>query len=92
MRVHRQANEPTFCLLDFEVLTRSRKNPYRDARGMERPIFPPKRCVFFPFLAESLDDDERRQIEIARGAQLQFLAQIPWTQEFDHPQIAGAHP
>jgi HD-GYP domain-containing protein (c-di-GMP phosphodiesterase class II) len=88
-----KANEPTLLpSWDFEVLTEIGKKMYRDARGMERPYLSAEEVRFLSIPRGSLDDDERRQIESHVVHSFNFLAQIPWTQEFRAiPAIARAH-
>jgi len=88
-----KANEPTLLpSWDFEVLTEIAQKSYRDARGMERPYLSAEEVRFLSIPRGSLDDDERRQIESHVVHSFNFLAQIPWTQEFRAiPAIARAH-
>jgi len=88
-----KANEPTLLpSWDFEVLTEIAQKMYRDARGMERPYLSAEEVRFLSIPRGSLDDDERRQIESHVVHSFNFLAQIPWTQEFRAiPAIARAH-
>jgi hypothetical protein len=88
-----KANEPTLLpSWDFEVLTEIAQKTYRDARGMERPYLSGEEVRFLSIPRGSLDEDERRQIESHVVHSFNFLAQIPWTQEFRAiPAIARAH-
>jgi HD-GYP domain-containing protein (c-di-GMP phosphodiesterase class II) len=88
-----KANEPTLLpSWDFEVLTEIAQKMYRDARGMERPYLSAEEVRFLSIPRGSLDEDERRQIESHVLHSFNFLAQIPWTQEFRAiPAIARAH-
>jgi len=88
-----RANEPTLLpSWDFEVLTEIAKKTYRDPRGTERPYLSPEEVQFLSIPCGSLDEGERRQIESHVMHSFNFLAQIPWTQEFRAiPEIARAH-
>jgi HD-GYP domain-containing protein (c-di-GMP phosphodiesterase class II) len=88
-----KANEPTLLpSWDFEVLAEITQKTYRDPRGMECPYLSPEEVRFLSIPRGSLDEDERRQIESHVVHSFNFLAQIPWTQEFRAiPQIARAH-
>ena len=88
-----KANEPTLLpSWDFEVLSEIGQKMYRDVRGMEHPYLSAEEVRFLSIPRGSLDDDERRQIESHVLHSFNFLAQIPWTQEFRAiPTIARAH-
>jgi HD-GYP domain-containing protein (c-di-GMP phosphodiesterase class II) len=65
---------------------------YRDPRGTERPYLSSEEVRFLSIPRGSLDADERRQIESHVLHSFNFLAQIPWTEEFRGiPEIARAH-
>jgi len=88
-----KANEPTLLpSWDFDVLTEIAQKTYRDARGTECPYLSGEEVRFLSIPRGSLDEDERRQIESHVVHSFNFLAQIPWTQEFRAiPAIARAH-
>jgi len=88
-----RANEPTLLpTSDFEVLNEIAHKTYRDPRGTERPYLSSEEVRFLSIPRGSLDADERRQIESHVLHSFNFLAQIPWTEEFRGiPEIARAH-
>jgi HD-GYP domain-containing protein (c-di-GMP phosphodiesterase class II) len=88
-----KANEPTLLpSWDFEVLTEISQKMYCDARGTERPYLSAEEVRFLSIPRGSLDADERHQIESHVMHSFNFLAQIPWTPEFQAiPEIARAH-
>jgi len=88
-----RANEPTLLpTSDFEVLNEIAHKTYRDPRGTERPYLSSEEVRFLSIPRGSLDPDERRQIESHVLHSFNFLAQIPWTEEFRGiPEIARAH-
>lgn len=88
-----RVNEPTILpLTDFELLTEISQKTYRDPRGTERPYITSEEVRFLSIPRGSLDPDERRQIESHVVHSFNFLAQIPWTQEYRGiPEIARAH-
>jgi response regulator RpfG family c-di-GMP phosphodiesterase len=88
-----RANEPTLLpTSDFDVLNEIAHKTYRDPRGTERPYLSSEEVRFLSIPRGSLDADERRQIESHVLHSFNFLAQIPWTEEFRGiPEIARAH-
>ena len=88
-----RANEPTLLpTSDFEVLNEIAHKTYRDPRGTERPYLSSEEVRFLSIPRGSLDAEERRQIESHVLHSFNFLAQIPWTEEFGGiPEIARAH-
>lgn len=88
-----RANEPTLLPTgDFDVLNEIAHKTYRDPRGTERPYLSSEEVRFLSIPRGSLDPDERRQIESHVVHSFNFLAQIPWTEEFRGiPEIARAH-
>ena len=88
-----RANEPTLLpTSDFDVLNEIAHKTYRDPRGTERPYLSSEEVRFLSIPRGSLDADERRQIESHVLHSFNFLAQIPWTEEFRAiPEIARAH-
>jgi len=88
-----RANEPTLLPTgDFDVLNEIAHKTYRDPRGTERPYLSSEEVRFLSIPRGSLDADERRQIESHVVHSFNFLAQIPWTEEFRGiPEIARAH-
>jgi HD-GYP domain-containing protein (c-di-GMP phosphodiesterase class II) len=88
-----RANEPTILPSgDFELLNQIAQKTYRDPRGAERPYLTSEEVRFLSIPRGSLDPDERRQIESHVVHSFNFLAQIPWTEEFRGiPEIARAH-
>jgi HD-GYP domain-containing protein (c-di-GMP phosphodiesterase class II) len=88
-----RANEPTLLpTSDFDVLNEIAHKTYRDPRGTDRPYLSSEEVRFLSIPRGSLDADERRQIESHVLHSFNFLAQIPWTEEFRGiPEIARAH-
>jgi hypothetical protein len=88
-----RANEPTILpTSDFELLQEIAGKTYRDPRDTERPYLSSEEVRFLSIPRGSLDEDERRQIESHVVHSFNFLAQIPWTQDFRGiPEIARAH-
>ncbi len=88
-----RANEPTLLpTSDFDMLNEIAHKTYRDPRGTERPYLSSEEVRFLSIPRGSLDADERRQIESHVLHSFNFLAQIPWTEEFcGIPEIARAH-
>ena len=88
-----RANEPTLLpASDFDMLNEIALKTYRDPRGTERPYLSSEEVRFLSIPRGSLDAAERRQIESHVLHSFNFLAQIPWTEEFHGiPEIARAH-
>ena len=88
-----RANEPTIMPSnDFAVVSEIAQKTYRDPRGARRPYLTTEEVQLLSIPRGSLDTDERRQIESHVVHSFQFLAQIPWTQEYKRiPEIARAH-
>ncbi len=88
-----RANEPTLLpTSDFELLQEIASKTYHDPRGAERPYLSSEEVRFLSIPRGSLDEDERRQIEAHVVHSFNFLAQIPWTTDFQGiPGIARAH-
>jgi len=88
-----KANEPTILPTgDFELLAEIAQKSYRDPRGTERPFLTAEEVRLLSIPRGSLDDAERTQIEAHVMHSFQFLAQIPWTREYNRiPEIARAH-
>ena len=86
-------NEPTLLpTADFEALHEIAERSYRDPRGTERPYLSSEEVRLLSIPRGSLDAEERRQIESHVIHSFNFLAQIPWTTEFQSiPEIARAH-
>jgi len=88
-----RANEPTIMpSSDFQVVAEIAQKSYRDPRGAQRPYLTADEVEMLSIPRGSLDSEERRQIESHVVHSFQFLAQIPWTQEYKKiPEIARAH-
>lgn len=88
-----KANEPTVLPGgEFESLAEIAQKTYRDPRGIERPYLTQDELRLLSIPRGSLDEAERRQIEAHVTHSFQFLAHIPWTQEYGRiPEIARAH-
>jgi HD-GYP domain-containing protein (c-di-GMP phosphodiesterase class II) len=88
-----RANEPTIMpSSDFQVVTEIAQKSYRDPSGAQRPYLTADEVEMLSIPRGSLDAEERRQIESHVVHSFQFLAQIPWTQEYKKiPEIARAH-
>lgn len=88
-----RVNEPTLLPTgDCEALTEIAQKSYRDPRGTERPYLSSEEVRLLSIPRGSLDAEERRQIESHVVHSFNFLAQIPWTPEFQSiPEIARAH-
>jgi HD-GYP domain-containing protein (c-di-GMP phosphodiesterase class II) len=77
---------------DFQVVTEIAQKSYRDPSGAQRPYLTADEVEMLSIPRGSLDAEERRQIESHVVHSFQFLAQIPWTQEYKKiPEIARAH-
>jgi len=88
-----RANEPTIMpSSDFQVVAEIAQKSYRDPSGAQRPYLTADEVEMLSIPRGSLDAEERRQIESHVVHSFQFLAQIPWTQEYKKiPEIARAH-
>jgi HD-GYP domain-containing protein (c-di-GMP phosphodiesterase class II) len=88
-----KANEPTIMPSgDFGLMGEMAQKSYRDPRGAGRPYLTADEVQMLSIPRGSLAPDERRQIESHVVHSFQFLAQIPWTQEYKQiPEIARAH-
>src|SRR5215475_14414679 len=88
-----KTNEPTIMpSSDLERIKEIAQKSYRDPRGAQRPYLTADEVEMLSIARGSLDADERRQIEFHVLHSFQFLAQIPWTQEYKRiPEIARAH-
>jgi HD-GYP domain-containing protein (c-di-GMP phosphodiesterase class II) len=88
-----RANEPTVLpASEFDLLTEIAQQTYRDPRGTERPYITSEEVRYLSIPRGSLDANERRQIESHVVHSFNFLAQIPWTQEYRNiPPIARSH-
>jgi len=88
-----KANEPTIMPSgDFGLMGEMAQKSYRDPRRAERPYLTTDEVQMLSIPRGSLAPDERRQIESHVVHSFQFLAQIPWTQEYKQiPEIARAH-
>jgi HD-GYP domain-containing protein (c-di-GMP phosphodiesterase class II) len=88
-----QVNEPTILpSSEFELLAEISQKTYRDPRGAERPYLTSEEVRYLSIPRGSLDATERRQIESHVTHSFNFLAQIPWTPEYQGiPEIARAH-
>src|SRR5579859_2545612 len=88
-----RANEPTIMPSnDFAMVSEIAQKTFRDPRGAQRPYLSTEEVQLLSIPRGSLDVEERRQIESHVVHSFQFLAQIPWTQEYKRiPEIARAH-
>jgi len=88
-----KANEPTIMpSSDFGFVGELARKSYRDPRGAQRPYLTDDEVQMLTIPRGSLAPEERRQIESHVVHSFQFLAQIPWTQEYRRiPEIARAH-
>jgi HD-GYP domain-containing protein (c-di-GMP phosphodiesterase class II) len=88
-----RANEPTILpSSDAQVVAEIAQKSYRDPSGARRPYLTADEVDMLSIPRGSLDAEERRQIESHVVHSFQFLAQIPWTQEYKKiPEIARAH-
>ena len=88
-----RANEPTIMpSSDFQVVAEIAQKAYRDPTGGQRPYLTADEVEMLSIPRGSLGAGERRQIESHVVHSFQFLAQIPWTQEYKKiPEIARAH-
>jgi len=88
-----RANEPTIMPTnDVAMVNEIAQKTYRDPKGAQRPYLTADEVQLLSIPRGSLDAEERRQIESHVVHSFQFLAQIPWTQEYKRiPEIARAH-
>ena len=88
-----KANEPTIMpSSEFGMLGEIAQRTYRDPRGTQRPYLTAEEVQFLSIPQGNLALEERREIESHVVHSFQFLAQIPWTQEYKRiPDIARAH-
>ena len=88
-----RVNEPTILpSSEFDLLAEISQRTYRDPRGAERPYLTSEEVRYLSIPRGSLDNTERRQIELHVTHSFNFLAQIPWTPEYRGiPEIARAH-
>jgi HD-GYP domain-containing protein (c-di-GMP phosphodiesterase class II) len=88
-----RVNEPTILpSSEFELLNEISQKTYHDPRGAERPYLTSEEHRYLSIPRGSLDLTERLQIESHVTHSFNFLAQIPWTQEYRGiPEIARAH-
>ena len=88
-----KCNEPT-VLPDgnFQRLTELAAQEFLDIDGQRRPLLAPEEMNLLSITKGTLDESERRQIESHVIHTVNFLSQIPWTQEIKNiPAIAAAH-
>lgn len=88
-----RANEPTIMPSgDFELVGDIAQKSYSDPRGAKRSYLTADEVQLLSIPRGSLAENERREIESHVVHSFQFLAQIPWTQEYKRiPEIARAH-
>ncbi|HWZ96708.1 MAG TPA: HD domain-containing phosphohydrolase [Candidatus Dormibacteraeota bacterium] len=88
-----RANEPTIMPSgDFGMVGEIAQKSYSDPRGAKRPYLTADEVQLLSIPRGSLAPGERREIESHVVHSFQFLAQIPWTQEYKKiPEIAKAH-
>jgi len=88
-----KCNEPT-VLPDgnFQHLTEFGAREFPDTNGKRQPLLAPEEVNLLSIAKGTLDESERRQIESHVLHTVNFLSQIPWTQEIKNiPTIAAAH-
>lgn len=88
-----RCNEPTVLREgNFARLAHWAKRQFIDETGRLRPLLTEEEVGLLAISKGTLDDRERRQIESHVTHTLNFLRQIPWTQEIRNvPSIASAH-
>jgi HD-GYP domain-containing protein (c-di-GMP phosphodiesterase class II) len=88
-----KANEPTIMASsEFEMIGEMAQKTYRDSRKVQRPYLTEEEVQLLSIPRGNLAAAERREIESHVVHSFQFLAQIPWTQEYKRiPEIAKAH-
>ena len=86
-------NEPTVLPEgDFQRLTELAAREFLDTEGQPRPLLAAQELNLLSITKGTLDENERRQIESHVIHTINFLSQIPWTQEIKNiPAIAAAH-
>jgi HD-GYP domain-containing protein (c-di-GMP phosphodiesterase class II) len=86
-------NEPTVHPQNFASrLLHITGRSWEDQHGRPRTLLTPDEAHALGISRGSLTDRERREIQQHVVHTFQFLAQIPWTREFERiPEIAGAH-
>ncbi len=88
-----KANEPSIMEEEsFRALMDLPNRTFEDIDGSKHPLISPNELAALSIRRGSLSDKERREIESHVTHTFRFLAQIPWTGEFEQiPQIAYAH-
>lgn len=88
-----KANEPSILEEEgFRALMDLPNQTFEDIDGNEHPLISPNELAALSIRRGSLSDKERREIESHVTHTFRFLAQIPWTGEFERiPEIAYAH-
>jgi len=88
-----QYNEPTVLPEgSFEQLALISGTQFEDSRGQHHCLLHHDEARRLSIRKGSLDDEERREIELHVVHTYEFLRQIPWTAELRHvPQIARYH-
>lgn len=88
-----RCNEPTVLREgNFERLVEVGARQFIDVSGSMRPLLTAQEVNLLSISKGTLDDNERRQIETHVTHTLNFLSQIPWTNEIRNiPTIASAH-
>ena len=87
------ANEPTVLPEgEFDLLHKIAQLHYQDREGKKHPLLTPYEVEMLSIRQGSLDEDERLQIEAHVLHTVNFLQQIPWTNELSNiPEIARGH-
>ena len=87
------ANEPTVLPEgNFEQLHKIAGLEYQDFEGKPRPVLTADEVLMLSIRQGSLDEEERLQIESHVIHTVNFLQQIPWTNELRNiPEIARGH-
>ena len=88
-----KCNEPTLLPEgNFERLAEIGARQFLDAEGQPRPLLALQEVNLLSINKGNLDENERRQIESHVIHTIDFLSQIPWTNEIKNiPAIAAAH-
>ena len=88
-----RCNEPTVLhQANFGKLSDFAAREFVDAAGQRRPLLSPYELTLLTISRGNLDQTERREIESHVNHTLNFLRQIPWTNEIKNiPAIASAH-
>ena len=88
-----KCNEPTITAEgNFERLSELATEQFLDGENQPYPLLGPKEVNLLSITKGNLDENERREIQSHVVHTINFLSQIPWTQEIKNiPAIAAAH-